>query len=60
MGRFEGKAALVTGGARGQGRSHAVGVARGGADVAVLRLLSDEARYVTGVVLPVDAGLLPV
>jgi NAD(P)-dependent dehydrogenase (short-subunit alcohol dehydrogenase family) len=25
---------------------------------AVLWLLSDEARYVTGVVLPVDAGLL--
>jgi SDR family mycofactocin-dependent oxidoreductase len=36
MGRFDGKVALVTGGARGQGRSHAVGLAREGADVAVL------------------------
>jgi SDR family mycofactocin-dependent oxidoreductase len=33
--RFEGKTALVTGGARGQGRSHAVRLAREGADVAV-------------------------
>jgi SDR family mycofactocin-dependent oxidoreductase len=36
MGRFDGKVALVTGGARGQGRSHAVSLAREGADVAVL------------------------
>ena len=36
MGRFDGKVALVTGGARGQGRSHAVNLARNGADVAVL------------------------
>jgi SDR family mycofactocin-dependent oxidoreductase len=36
LGRFEGKVALVTGGARGQGRSHAVNLAREGADVAVL------------------------
>ena len=36
MGRFEGKVAFVTGGARGQGRSHAVNLAREGADVAVL------------------------
>ena len=33
---FEGKVGLVTGGARGQGRSHAVNLARHGADVAVL------------------------
>jgi SDR family mycofactocin-dependent oxidoreductase len=33
--RFEGKTALVTGAARGQGRSHAVTLAREGADVAV-------------------------
>ena len=34
--RFEGKTALVTGAARGQGRSHAVRLAKEGADVAVL------------------------
>ena len=36
MGRFDGKVALITGGARGQGRSHAVNFAREGADVIVL------------------------
>ena len=36
MGRFDGKVAFVTGGARGQGRSHAVNLAREGADVAIL------------------------
>jgi len=36
MARFEGKVAFVTGGARGQGRSHAVNLARHGADVVVL------------------------
>ena len=38
MGRFEGRVALITGGARGQGRSHAVALAREGADVAVCDL----------------------
>ncbi len=37
--RFDGKVALVTGGARGQGRSHAVNLARRGADVVVLDIL---------------------
>lgn len=36
MGRFDGKVAFVTGGARGQGRSHAVRLAAEGADVAVI------------------------
>ena len=33
MGKLTGKVALVTGAARGQGRSHAVGLAKAGADV---------------------------
>lgn len=38
MGRFEGKVAFVTGAARGQGRSHAVQLAREGADLLLLDL----------------------
>lgn len=38
MGRFDGKTAFVTGGARGQGRSHAVDLARHGADVVLFDL----------------------
>jgi SDR family mycofactocin-dependent oxidoreductase len=37
--RFDGKVALVTGGARGQGRSHALNLARRGADVVILDIL---------------------
>jgi SDR family mycofactocin-dependent oxidoreductase len=35
MGKLDGKVAVVTGGARGQGRAHAVALAREGCDVAV-------------------------
>lgn len=47
MGRFEGKVALVTGGARGQGRSHAVRLAAEGADVAVIDVCTqfDSVQY---------------
>jgi (+)-trans-carveol dehydrogenase len=38
MGRVEGKVALITGAARGQGRSHAVALAREGADIIALDL----------------------
>lgn len=38
--RLEGKVAFVTGAARGQGRSHAVGFAREGADVVLLDVCS--------------------
>jgi NAD(P)-dependent dehydrogenase (short-subunit alcohol dehydrogenase family) len=57
-GKLEGKVAFIAGAARGQGRSHAVRLATEGADIsnAILWLVSDDARYVTGVTLPVDAG----
>jgi NAD(P)-dependent dehydrogenase (short-subunit alcohol dehydrogenase family) len=59
-GRVEGKVALVSGAARGQGRSRAVRLAQEGAGIgnAVLFLVSDESRYITGISLPVDAGSL--
>ncbi|EIV91743.1 mycofactocin-coupled SDR family oxidoreductase [Frankia sp. QA3] len=41
MGRVEGKVALVTGAARGQGRSHAVRLAQEGADLILLDVLED-------------------
>lgn len=36
MGRFDGKTAIITGGARGQGRSHAIRLASEGANIAIL------------------------
>jgi NAD(P)-dependent dehydrogenase (short-subunit alcohol dehydrogenase family) len=35
MGRFDGKVVLITGGARGQGRSHALAFAKEGAEIVV-------------------------
>jgi NAD(P)-dependent dehydrogenase (short-subunit alcohol dehydrogenase family) len=59
----EGKVAFIAAAARGHGRSHAVRLAAEGTGIsavdishAVLFLASDEARYITGVTLPVDAG----
>src|SRR5271157_816455 len=40
-GRLAGKVALVTGAGRGQGRSHAVHLAREGADVVLVDLCAD-------------------
>src|ERR1700757_2614376 len=41
MGRVEDKVALITGGARGQGRSHAVKLAEEGADVILFDICHD-------------------
>ncbi|MEV5649520.1 mycofactocin-coupled SDR family oxidoreductase [Nocardia sp. NPDC052254] len=41
MGQLEGKVALVTGAARGQGRSHAVRLAEEGADIIALDICAD-------------------
>ncbi|MDV3124547.1 mycofactocin-coupled SDR family oxidoreductase [Mycobacterium sp. 21AC1] len=41
MGRVEGKVVLVTGGARGQGRSHAVKLAEEGADIILFDICHD-------------------
>ena len=40
MGKFDGRVVMVTGGARGQGRSHAVAFAKEGADVVVTDIAS--------------------
>lgn len=40
-GRLEGKVAFITGGAKGQGRSHAVRLAQEGADIITVDLLED-------------------
>jgi SDR family mycofactocin-dependent oxidoreductase len=40
-GQFAGRVAVITGGARGQGRSHALGLAREGADIALVDRCAD-------------------
>ena len=45
MGEFDRKVVLITGGARGQGRSHAVALAREGASVALLDIANGELTH---------------
>ena len=40
LGRLEGKVAIITGAARGQGRSHAVRLAEEGADIVAIDICS--------------------
>ncbi|WP_396909163.1 mycofactocin-coupled SDR family oxidoreductase [Mycolicibacterium sp.] len=54
MGRLDGKVALITGGARGQGRSHALTLAREGADVLVLDVAADIGAAAYGMATPED------
>jgi SDR family mycofactocin-dependent oxidoreductase len=52
--RFEGKAALITGAARGQGRSHAVALAREGADIAICDIVEQIDTVPYGLSAPSD------
>lgn len=56
MGRVEGKVAFITGAARGQGRSHAVALAREGANIIAVDLCADiaNAPYSMGTVADLD------
>lgn len=54
MGRLSGKVALITGGARGQGRSHAVTFAREGADIVTCDLVSQVATVPYPMSVPDD------
>ncbi|MBK1787327.1 mycofactocin-coupled SDR family oxidoreductase [Prauserella cavernicola] len=54
MNRFEGKVAFVTGGARGQGRSHALRLAREGADVVAVDIVDQLASVQYRMATPAD------
>jgi (-)-trans-carveol dehydrogenase len=54
MGRVQGKVALVTGAARGQGRSHAVRLAEEGADIIAVDICADVAGIRYSMATPED------
>jgi (+)-trans-carveol dehydrogenase len=54
MGRLDGKVALITGGARGQGRSHAVTLAREGARIVVTDICETVSTVVYQMATPAD------
>ena len=55
--QMKGKVAVVTGASRGIGAATAKRLAQHGAAVAVLFLVSEEARFITGAYLPVSGGI---
>jgi SDR family mycofactocin-dependent oxidoreductase len=57
MGRVEGKVALITGAARGQGRSHAVGLAAEGADIIAVDICEDLSTIPYPMATPEDLAL---
>jgi NAD(P)-dependent dehydrogenase (short-subunit alcohol dehydrogenase family) len=56
MGKLDNKIAVVSGAARGQGRSHAVNLAAKGASIIALDICADLEGNITGTQLRVDAG----
>jgi (+)-trans-carveol dehydrogenase len=54
MARFDGSVALITGAARGQGRSHAIRLAQEGADIIALDVMEDYATVGYGMATDAD------
>ena len=59
MGKLAGKVAFITGAARGQGRSHAICLAREGADIIVVDVCEDVATVPYGGATEADLAAVP-